>query len=685
METWVYPTNLGRIRDYQFNIVQKALFHNTLVALPTGLGKTFIAATIMLNWLRWTKNAQIVFVAPTKPLVAQQVEACFRIAGIPRSETTMLTGEVSPVLREAEWESKRVFFMTAQTLMNDLQKGTADPKRIVLLVVDEAHRATGAYSYVEVVKFIVRFNQSFRILALTATPGATVEAVQNVIDGLKISRIEIRTEDSIDIREYVHQRQMEKYLFDETEEMALLIGLYSKALRPLAEILKQQNAYWTTDPSKMTPYGLTQERSKWMATAGKNAPNWQKGLVGAVSAILGTFAFAFDMLLYHGITPFFQKLDQFRQEVQKDLRKVSKYKKQVYDNEHFNKMMNYLDTWTRNPNFIGHPKLECLQQRLMTHFLDNGEGSERTQTHGTKVMIFANWRSSAEDIVRILRKNSPIIRPHVFVGQAKSHDSDGMSQKTQQEVIDKFKSGEYNTLVATSIGEEGLDIGEVDLICCYDSKSSPVRMLQRMGRTGRKRAGRIILLMMKGKEEAQAEKAKVNYQDMQGVIASGSKFAFHDEMSRRILPKDMVPVVDKREVEIPVENSQADTQLPIPSTQGRKRQKRKPKKFHMPDGVQTGFVTANRLGDDEEERGAPVQDPPADIPTLDEVLLTRADEADFEHRYLNTAGDDNNVVSAPALDRFPDHQMKPSRGFLIPSRKDKRTLSGMMKRMHQMG
>ena len=153
IKTWVYPTNLGTIRDYQFNIVQRGLFNNLLVALPTGLGNTFIAATIMLNWFRWTTEAQIVFVAPTKPLVAQQVEACFNIAGIPRSYTTMLTGGVSPALRSEEWKNKRVFFMTPQTLLNDLKQRYADPKKIVLLVVDEAHRATGAYAYVEVVSF----------------------------------------------------------------------------------------------------------------------------------------------------------------------------------------------------------------------------------------------------------------------------------------------------------------------------------------------------------------------------------------------------------------------------------------------------------------------------------------------------------------------------------------------------
>ena len=107
-KTWVYPTNIGVVRDYQFNIVAKGLYHNLLVALPTGLGKTFIAATVMLNWFRWTTQAQIVFVAPTKPLVAQQIEACFNIAGIPRSQTTMLTGGVSPGLRAEEWKSKRV-------------------------------------------------------------------------------------------------------------------------------------------------------------------------------------------------------------------------------------------------------------------------------------------------------------------------------------------------------------------------------------------------------------------------------------------------------------------------------------------------------------------------------------------------------------------------------------------------
>ena len=67
--------------------------------------------------------------------------------------------------------------------------------------------------------------------------------------------------------------------------------------------------------------------------------------------------------------------------------------------------------------------------------------------------------------------------------------------------MQEFRSGKYNVLVSTCVGEEGLDIGHVDLIVCFDAHNSPVRLIQRMGRTGRSRRGRVVMLMMEGKEE----------------------------------------------------------------------------------------------------------------------------------------------------------------------------------------
>jgi ATP-dependent DNA helicase MPH1 len=657
LTTWVYPTNLGLTREYQYSIVARGLYHNTLVALPTGLGKTFIAATIMLNWFRWTTDTQIVFVAPTKPLVSQQVKACFEIAGIPRSATTMLTGGTPPGIRAEEWRSKRVFFMTPQTIVNDLKTGICDPKRIVLLVVDEAHRATGGYAYVEVVKFLNRFNSSFRVLALTATPGASIEAVQEVIDGLGISRIEIRTEESIDIRQYVHSRKVETVLFENSEEMVMVMDLFSKALKPVLDKLNAMNAYWARDPCTLTPYGCNQARIKWMGSdAGRNANMGVKGMVNTIFSVLASLAHGMELLKFHGIGPFFHKALGFREG---DGEKGGKYRKQIIECKDFQTMMTKVQQWINDPDFVGHPKLDYLQSVVLRHFVNAGDGRGASDPSSTRIMVFAHYRDSAEEIARVLKRNDPMVRPHVFVGQANSKGSDGMDQKTQLQVIQKFQQGIYNTLVATSIGEEGLDIGEVDLIICYDASASPIRMLQRMGRTGRKRAGNIIVLLMKGKEEENFIKAKDNYEKMQKEIAAGTKFNFRDDQSRRIVPKDIQPIVDKKHIEIPLENSQAG--LPEPKKRV-KVPKRPAKKFHMPDGVRSGFVKASRIDDADpsheknEGPGMPPRVTPEPIPALHEVLLTAVDEKKLALNYLDVKGDAPQIVEPPRLDAFPEWQ-----------------------------
>jgi ATP-dependent DNA helicase MPH1 len=701
IKTWVYPTNLGTTRDYQFNIVHRGLFNNLLVALPTGLGKTFIAATIMLNWFRWTTEAQIVFVAPTKPLVSQQVEACFKIAGIPRSATTMLTGGVSTGLRAEEWAEKRVFFMTPQTLINDLKSGIADAKKIVLVVVDEAHRATGSYAYVEIVSFMRRFNPCFRVLALTATPGDKVESVQAVIDGLVISKIEIRTENSMDISHYVHHRTVEKKVFANSDEMEMCMELYSKALQPLVSQLASQNAFWSKDPLQLTPFGCMQSLQKWFQEAGRTANQGLKSMVSAIFKILASISHGMELLKYHGIRPFHQKMKEFKDS---QAQSKSKYKKQICDNKDFKELMVRLDTWVNNENFLGHPKLEYLQGVILDHFVQAGDGQkiDGAPPSQTRIMIFAHFRDSAEDIVRVLKKQQPMIRPHVFVGQASTKTSEAMGQKDQLNVIEKFKSGVYNTLVATSIGEEGLDIGEVDLIVCYDSKASPIRMLQRMGRTGRKRAGKIIMLQMEGKEVEALVKATDNYEKMQEMIAEGSRFKFHDDISRRILPHDVRPAVDKRVVEIPPENSQSTTDwLPEPRKKNGRAPKRPPKKFHMPDGAITGFVTAGRMDQEiaPKPRAKKKVAPPATVlpseelavaPDLGSVMLNDKEMHElytrFQHLPDNDYDDDEGpTVEGLNLSRHAARQRTLSRTKYLsgPGRVRQRFVN-TMQRMHAM-
>ncbi|KAK1711506.1 type III restriction enzyme [Colletotrichum lupini] len=658
MKTWIYPTNLGATRDYQFSIVKNGLFNNTLVALPTGLGKTFIAATVMLNYYRWTKDAKIVFVAPTKPLVAQQVDACFNIVGIPRSETTLLTGDTAPTLRVDEWASKRVFFMTPQTLQNDISHGYADPKSIVLLVIDEAHRATGEYAYAKVVKRIRQYNPYFRLLALTATPGSKVETVQEIIDNLGISHIEIRTEDSIDIRQYVHSRNVEQVVLDPSDEMCEIKELFTKALKPLMDKLTQQNIYYGRDPMAITTYGLVKQQQDWFANVGRRANPGVQFMMRAIFSILQSLAHAIKLLNFHGIRPFYENLKEFRSEIEDKGEKGSKYKKQIVNDSSFQEMMTRVEKWLRLDGFVGHPKLAALQDTVLNHFMDAGATS-------TRIIVFSEYRDSAEDIVKVLNVHKPLIKATVFVGQADSKRSAGMKQAEQIATIQKFKDGEYNVLVATSIGEEGLDIGQVDLIVCYDASSSPIRMLQRMGRTGRKRAGNIVLLLMRGKEEDAFARSKDNYAEMQKLICEGSKFNFRHDLSTRIVPREIRPEVDMQHIEIPIENTQ-NPSLPEPK-KGRARKKLPPKKFHMPDGVEMGFVKASAIGKpgaapkrgrpkkQEQEQQPTEADFITDVPSLDSVMLTEAQlvELDKVYRSLPASRTKIEETEMPELTSYP--------------------------------
>ena len=75
-----------------------------------------------------------------------------------------------------------------------------------------------------------------------------------------------------------------------------------------------------------------------------------------------------------------------------------------------------------------------------------------------------------------------------------------MTQPEQKRVLQEFREGKFNVLVATCIAEEGLDIPEVQLIVCYDGAASPLRDVQRMGRTGRHSEGHVVYLLAEGKE-----------------------------------------------------------------------------------------------------------------------------------------------------------------------------------------
>jgi ATP-dependent DNA helicase MPH1 len=108
--------------------------------------------------------------------------------------------------------------------------GRANPKRIVLVVIDEAHRATGKHSFVECLRILDAHNASYRVLALSATPGTDVTRVQAVIDNLRIARLEVRGDE--DLREYKNDITVEQACV----AVCPTIAAFSRRLNQMMEV-----------------------------------------------------------------------------------------------------------------------------------------------------------------------------------------------------------------------------------------------------------------------------------------------------------------------------------------------------------------------------------------------------------------------------------------------------------------
>ncbi|KAI8888521.1 hypothetical protein K501DRAFT_267875 [Backusella circina FSU 941] len=111
------------------------------------------------------------------------------------------------------------------------------------------------------------------------------------------------------------------------------------------------------------------------------------------------------------------------------------------------------------------------------------------------------------------------------------------------QIIDRFKNDELNTLVSTSIGEESVDIDKVDLIVCYDSQISPIKMLQRMGRTGH------CVLLLTEAEEKKFNMAKETCGQLQHLIASENTIKYHHPIPS-VIPPNYQPTMSRQNLTI---------------------------------------------------------------------------------------------------------------------------------------
>ncbi|GAB1600289.1 hypothetical protein Ahia01_000306600 [Argonauta hians] len=542
---WIYPTNYP-VREYQYNIVKEALFTNTLVVLPTGLGKTFIAAVVMFNFYRWYPSGIVLFLAPTKPLVAQQIEACYNIMGIPQSDMTEMTGKQNPASRRQMWEEKRILFLTPQVLMNDLTRGTCIAARIKCVVLDEAHKSLGNYAYCQVVREVMKQNPDFRVLALSATPGNTLKSVQEVLTNLMISAVAIRTEECPDVKKYSNERKIETIVVPLGPVIEDIQKKYVEILESIVNRLVTQKLLFNVKAQTVSKFSVLKARDAFRRSPPQNLSPSAMGRIEGDFGLLITLCHGHELLQLHGLRSFYQYISNMvdstssrsRQELFRNPVFVEIYEKLRTDYEQ-NVSFTQMSSQQRSvPYAVGHPKLEKLLEIVVNHFKSFKEENGDLET---RVMIFSQYRNSVTDIAELLKRERPLVRAMSFVGQSTGKNTKGLTQKEQIKVMKDFRDGGYNTLIATCVGEEGLDIGEVDLIVCFDTCKSPIRLVQRMGRTGRKREGRIIMLVTKGREEQMYKQAKYQWNSINRSLKEGcGKLAFNSHQPKMI-PEGLQP------------------------------------------------------------------------------------------------------------------------------------------------
>lgn len=437
-------TDMIERRDYQVNIAATATEHDTMVVVGTGLGKSQIAMLVMLTRL---DKGKILVLAPTRPLVDQHynlIKNTIAIEGIARLDGTIKPGDRAMMFRKS-----LVVVSTPQTIRNDLIKQRISLADVSLIVYDECHRAVGNYAYCDIAAYYTVYNpDNGRSLGLTASPGHTTKKLQEVMENLRLTKAEVRTEESIDVAPYIQTVPVEIIHTELTRSMELVRGM----LRNMYNLaLDDLNVRHTISKQELLAIQKKAAMQKTYRTM-------------SITARALKLSHAILLAETQGLKP----LGSYVHKMYNDETKAAALITSHPDWARINKMC------TAQPDFD--PKMRELD--IIFRQFDG------------KALVFCTYRATVDWVTHHL--NEKDIKAARFIGQNK-----GLTQKEQKKTVQEFKDGKHDVLVCTSIGEEGIDISQVDLVVFYEPVPSAIRSIQRKGRTGRTRAGKCVILVTK--------------------------------------------------------------------------------------------------------------------------------------------------------------------------------------------
>ncbi|HLN51494.1 MAG TPA: DEAD/DEAH box helicase [Thermoplasmata archaeon] len=493
----------GQVRalPFQLDLARVGLDEDLLVVLPTGLGKTVIAALLAAEVLRRSEG-KVLVLAPTRPLVQQHADSFARWLTPLRS--ARFTGTVRRPVREGAWDSADIVFATPEIVVNDLAANRYRLNEATLVVFDEAHHAVGKYAYVPLAaQYRLERPVGGRVLGLTASPGGKDERIEEVVGHLGVQRIEARSREDDGVREYVQAVEVDYRWVDLPPEAQRIRELLESAAHTTARKL-QKMGYLRKKPIRsISVKDLIALRAEIFARPGPMVRRF-----GPLfhQLVLLHLHHAQERLETQGLAPFVQYLDRLAGK-----EKPSRGDLAVLKLPEVVTARREAEEYLRTSRESSHPKLDALVELVR-------ETLARPRDHPPRILVFAQYRDTIQTIQSILELQGWATGR--FVGQATRDVEDkGMNQKDQGRILTGFREGRFPILVASSVAEEGLDVPDVDLVVFFESVPSEIRAIQRRGRTGRSSLGRVTVLLTRETRDVQYQAAEIRReQSMRRIV-----------------------------------------------------------------------------------------------------------------------------------------------------------------------
>jgi ERCC4-related helicase len=483
----------GEIRalPFQLDLARVGLDEDLLVVLPTGLGKTVIAALVAAEVLR-RSDGKVLFLAPTRPLVQQHADSLGR--WLRPLSLARFTGTIKRPVREGAWESADVVFATPEIIANDLDAERCRLDEFALLVFDEAHHAVGKYAYVPIAeRYRSERPRDGRVLGLTASPGGRDEHIDEVVTALGVARIEARSRDDEGVREYVQEVKISVVEVDLPPTALAIRAQLVEASRETARRLQKMGFLRKKPIASLSVKDLIALRAEIFARPGPMVRRF-----GPLfhQLVLLHLHHALERLETQGLDPFVQYIDRVAAK-----EKMSRGDRAFVQLPAVVAARRIAEEYLRTTTAPSHPKLDALADLVR-------ESLARPSDHPPRILVFAQYRDTIQTIQSVLERNGWTVGR--FVGQStRDADDRGMTQKEQAQVLGGFRDGRFPILVASSVAEEGLDVPDVDLVVFFESVPSEIRAIQRRGRTGRSSIGRVVLLLTRETRDVRYQVAEV--------------------------------------------------------------------------------------------------------------------------------------------------------------------------------